>query len=425
MIRKIMLSVLILAMFLPFIFVSDFTVLAQTNALQVSEDLLSEFLVQNPDRTPFSQGEKDTSVWIKDKFELHGLTSEVDDFETEINGKIYNSQNVTGLLDTASEKQIIIAAHYDNMYGTDVINGFGAQGAYNNGSGVAVMLALAEHISEAVADETINLNFDIRFLALGAEEVGFFGSKDYTNEMTFDERNNTLLMIDLDCVGGGDYLYLYCDEVKTMHQDFIKDVADENGLTIKLPPANKKTFSYPTPITPYTHYGLGSGNVYFMEKGINSAHFLSLNWETTQKMGMVESENHPPIIHTSDDTLKTLQEYYGDTYLEKMNTAANIIFNSITKENFVTVMEQSKSSKANYSWWTSNNLAMYIKAGIIFVFAGIILLLIKHYNTRYPMPTIVFKQRPPDVFGDDYENKTKKDNDSAQKKDDINPFDDY
>ena len=54
--------------------------------------------------------------------------------------------------------------------------------------------------------------YTIRFIAFGAEESGLLGSYAYLNQMTQDEFENIIVMIDLDSLVAGDIAYVYSDE---------------------------------------------------------------------------------------------------------------------------------------------------------------------------------------------------------------------
>jgi hypothetical protein len=71
-------------------------------------------------------------------------------------------------------------------------------GANDNGSGILVLLELAERFSKRPPAD-----ISVRFLATGAEETGFFGVKNYLRRhKEFDKRDT--LFINLDSVGGGE-----------------------------------------------------------------------------------------------------------------------------------------------------------------------------------------------------------------------------
>lgn len=388
------------------------------------EEYLDEFLDNFKDRTSFSQAEKDAAQWIAQEFESFGLETKVQHFELEFNAKKVTSQNVIGKLDFGKPKQVIICVNYDNVYGSADIEGVGAEGAYSSGASVAVLLSLAKQFALQKAQDEINLDYNIIFLALGAEEVGLYGSSYYVKHMLPKEISNTLLAVNLDHIGGGDYLYLYCDELSTIHEKFIKQIADNNGLNLRLPPANKKTMSALSPLIPYWHYGLNSANVRFIAAGINSANFFSGNWHTNNKIGMVESEKNPPIIYTKDDNRKTLKSLYGDSFIQKTNATADIIYYTLINADFVKTMEQSAINRPNYSWLVNESLVTYIKLGLIIIMVTIVILLIRNLSNRYPVPVVTIKPTPPPtVFGEEYDNKSDSQQDNNQPP--QNPFEGY
>jgi len=85
---------------------------------------------------------------------------------------------------------VIIGAHYDTVADT--------QGANDNASGVAALMAVAARARERAYP------FEIRFILFGAEEVGLFGSRHYAQEMSAGEIADTVAMLNLDVVGSGD-----------------------------------------------------------------------------------------------------------------------------------------------------------------------------------------------------------------------------
>ncbi len=91
---------------------------------------------------------------------------------------------------TADEgRTVIIGAHYDTVADTE--------GASDNGSGVATVLTLAEHVAER------DYPFDVRIILFGSEEVGLLGSQHYVANMTEDEIETTVAMLNFDAFGSG------------------------------------------------------------------------------------------------------------------------------------------------------------------------------------------------------------------------------
>lgn len=109
--------------------------------------------------------------------------------------------NVVGLLDKGKENVVVIGAHLDHLgWGDEGSLHRGEKaihnGADDNASGVAVMLALAADLAEM---DQANAN-DYLFIAFSGEEKGLYGSNHWTKHPTLPI--STLnYMINLDMVG--------------------------------------------------------------------------------------------------------------------------------------------------------------------------------------------------------------------------------
>ncbi len=91
---------------------------------------------------------------------------------------------------TADEgRTVIIGAHYDTVADTE--------GASDNGSGIATVLTLAEHIANS------DFPFDVRIILFGSEEIGLFGSQHYVANMSVEEIETTVAMLNFDAFGSG------------------------------------------------------------------------------------------------------------------------------------------------------------------------------------------------------------------------------
>ena len=88
---------------------------------------------------------------------------------------------------SSSKRIFIITAHYDTQAGREPNwNPLAttAPGANNNGTGVAAMLEIAHLLSRYEYDH------ELRFVALGGEELGFLGSRFYVRNASVLEANN-------------------------------------------------------------------------------------------------------------------------------------------------------------------------------------------------------------------------------------------
>ena len=109
------------------------------------------------------------------------------------------SRNVIAVVPSAisTDRTVIIGAHYDTVIST--------QGASDNGSGVAAVLAMAEHIRGH------SYPFDVRVILFGAEEDGLHGSNHYVDNLSLDELDNIVAMLNFDAFGSGTSLMLMGD----------------------------------------------------------------------------------------------------------------------------------------------------------------------------------------------------------------------
>jgi len=107
--------------------------------------------------------------------------------------------NVVGYLDNKAETTVVIGAHYDHlgMGGTGSLHREGEaihNGADDNASGVALMLALAKQL------QGVNTNNNYIFIGFSGEEMGLLGSAYFAKNATIDI-NTVSYMINMDMVG--------------------------------------------------------------------------------------------------------------------------------------------------------------------------------------------------------------------------------
>ena len=98
---------------------------------------------------------------------------------------------------TGSDRTVIVGAHYDTVPNS--------QGASDNGSGIASVLTIAEHVADR------DYPFNVRIILFGAEEIGLFGSRHYVENMSQEEVDNTIAMLNFDAFGSGRTLQIAGD----------------------------------------------------------------------------------------------------------------------------------------------------------------------------------------------------------------------
>ena len=113
----------------------------------------------------------------------------------------YNSQNVVAFRPADLKRKVdptplvIVGAHYDAVTA--------GAGADDNASGVAVMLEVAERMAK------YKIEYDLVFVAFGAEEAGLRGSFHFVDEMSPSDIERTIVMINFDSLIVGDKLYIH------------------------------------------------------------------------------------------------------------------------------------------------------------------------------------------------------------------------
>lgn len=161
-----------------------------------------------------TEGERKAAEYIAERFRQLGLSEGFESgyfqfFERRMKSNphadpspddpVITGRNVGAFKDNGSAHTIIIGAHYDHLgYGSEgsLYTGEPAihNGADDNASGVATMLALADYFSNKAMDN----NF--LFLAFSGEEKGLWGSNFFVDNNPLDNEDVNF-MINLDMVG--------------------------------------------------------------------------------------------------------------------------------------------------------------------------------------------------------------------------------
>ncbi len=164
-----------------------------------------------------------------------------------------NAYNVLGFIPgsdpSASEKAVIIGAHYDH-WGKDV-DGSIFRGANDDASGVAVMMEIARLFSAGAIPK-----LSVLFAAWSGEEEGFYGAYAYVSHPYFSLRG-TLAYLNLDMVGYGERLLAEVSEAHEALRAITSESAGELGISILL-----------------GGYSGGSDHSQFEERGVPNLMFI-------------------------------------------------------------------------------------------------------------------------------------------------------
>jgi len=111
--------------------------------------------------------------------------------------------NMGAVLPGGGPQRLVVGAHMDHLgLGTASSLAPGERAVHNgaddNASGVATMLALAAALARVPRSER---PFTVEFLAFGAEEMGLLGSRHYVEALSPESRAALLAMVNFDMVG--------------------------------------------------------------------------------------------------------------------------------------------------------------------------------------------------------------------------------
>jgi hypothetical protein len=210
---------------------------------------------------------------------------------------------------------VIVGAHYDSVRaGAGVVGGLGAD---DNASGVAVMLEVAERIAP------YNREYDLVFVAFGAEEAGLKGSSHYVKSMSAEDKARAIVMINFDSLIVGDKLYIHAGfNEKTWARDEMLRLIRLRDLPIGMQPGLNP--AYPAGLTPdgFSDYTA------FNRAGIPIVAFESTNWEIGDLDGYVQTEQYGSFWHNEEesDTLARIEELLPGRPMIRLNAYATLLF---------------------------------------------------------------------------------------------------
>lgn len=146
----------------------------------------SEFVSQFPNRHSGALNNKRAAEWIRAFFDSLGWQSTFQEWDIVNYSEPVRLRNVVNVLPGRSEKKILVVAHHDQSPRT-------VQGADNDGSGISILL----HLAEIFSDE--KLPYTLVFVATDAEEYGMLGTRHYVQ--TVGNSDTILAGISLDNLG--------------------------------------------------------------------------------------------------------------------------------------------------------------------------------------------------------------------------------
>lgn len=276
--------------------------------------------VENPDgtytnllRQAGTESEVEAAEKIVGWFEAAGYDPELQPFTYTRRGTTYHSQNVVAFRPADLKRKadptplVIVGAHYDAVTA--------GAGADDNASGVAVMLEVAERMAK------YKIEYDLLFVAFGAEEVGLRGSFYFVDTMSPQDVERAIVMINFDSLIVGDMLYIHAGfNELTWARDEMLRLIRLHKLPIEIQPGLHP--DYPAGLTPdwFSDYTA------FNQAGIPIVAFESTNWEIGDLDGYEQTEEEGSFWHTPRDALEIIESYFPDRPMVRLEAYTTLVF---------------------------------------------------------------------------------------------------
>src|SRR6185503_6388120 len=248
-------------------------------------EIETEFVTQFPGRHSGQPNNRLAAEWLFERFTDLGWDCTMDKWDIINYSHLVPLNNVVCQLPGKSGKEVLVTAHLDQASTT-------IQGADNDGSGIAILL----HLAEIFANEEM-LPYTLTFVATDAEEYGMIGSGRYIE--THPNTENIIAGISLDNLGR-DYYDAMNMELIGQYRDYgpiwlalaARESARANGITWNV---NLRA--------PFDQVTDQAAPVSFMDQGpMVAAGIPSLGF--TGHVPAEFSDLHYHLWHDPDDTLE-------------------------------------------------------------------------------------------------------------------------
>lgn len=253
-------------------------------------DHIEHLSVEIGPRVAGSIEEVEAAEYIEDIFIDLGYETAIEYFD--IRNGTEESQNVIAIKEAEGVEDpeiVYLTAHYDSVPN--------APGANDNGSGTAALLELARVMQDIPVDK------EVRFVALGAEEIGLVGAYRYAETLTEEEINRSFGNFNMDMVATN------WEPADTLYVNVVDGQA--NNVWYQ---ANAASNTLNNDILFLFQRG-ASDHVAFHQVGIDAANFI---W---REPGTHSLE---PWYHTPEDTIDKIST-------EKLKMVGDLIFTSVTE----------------------------------------------------------------------------------------------
>jgi Zn-dependent M28 family amino/carboxypeptidase len=157
-------------------------------------------------RAPDTEGGRMAADWIVKRFESIGLqpfikNTYIQPFSYSEEGRTVHTDNLLAQTNPEKPCKLLITAHYDhlgfgNAHSREVFKNVIHNGADDNASGVALLLALAEWFVQKEKES----DYGMLFVCFSGHESGLFGSEFFVQQLA-PQLQEVQAVLDLDMVG--------------------------------------------------------------------------------------------------------------------------------------------------------------------------------------------------------------------------------
>jgi alkaline phosphatase isozyme conversion protein len=269
---------------------------------QIDPDLLRAHVhalaVEIGTRPAGSEAEMQAGDYIAGQLSGWGYAVEIQSFEIARGDRAIASRNVIATRWPESgnaDQVVIVGAHMDSVTA--------GTGADDNASGVSAMLAAAQVLADR------DLAHPVVFVAFGAEEIGLEGSRYFVDQLSPDDLAAIQVMINIDTVGIGDYLYIYAGADvydNGCRQPFERGDTGPRDQALALGAAlgHDVRTSPPTNWDGFT--ALWSDHAAFVTHGIPVVYFERWNWDAGSNPCWGQETAARDYLHTAQDIFENV-----------------------------------------------------------------------------------------------------------------------
>jgi hypothetical protein len=265
-----------------------------------------------------SKADKDAANYIEKILAEMGYQVERQPFTiTDEDGNDLQSANIMAVKKGASDREIVVGAHYDSADD--------GNGADDNASGVAVMLEAAGRIKD------LQTPYTVRFIAFGAEETGLNGSAYYVNHLGPAGIEKTVYMVNMDSLIAGEIAYVYGDvDISGNLRDWMLKDASRNDFHLE----GKTAQELDPPGNPCEC----SDYFAFKKAKIPYVYFEATNWNLGEQDGWTQVNpdlgDDGMIWHTKFDRIEYIEEIAPGRIDRHLEVYAALLVDALTKFEF-------------------------------------------------------------------------------------------